>query len=148
MSRDERPYGTADASYQAAGGYDGIRELVDEFYRVMDSLPGARRIRGMHPADLEMTRDKLTRFLSGWLGGPKLFREKYGPISIPGVHEHLPIGEADRDAWLECMRAAIAAQPFEQDFADYLIEQLGIPAERVRETCDRRRLEIQQKTSR
>lgn len=141
MSTDVRPYGTGDASFQAAGGREGIRELVDEFYRVMDTLPGARRIRGMHPADLEIARDKLTRFLCGWLGGPKLFREKYGPISIPGVHEHLPIGATDRDAWLECMRTAIAVQSFEDSFADYLILQLGIPAERVREACERRRLQ-------
>jgi hemoglobin len=144
VTADDRLYGTADASYHAAGGFEGIRSLVDEFYRVMDTIPEARRIRGMHPQDLDEARDKLTRFLSGWLGGPKLFREKYGAISIPGVHEHLPIGSTDRDAWLECMRRAIATQGFDAAFADYLIEQLGIPAERVRDTCARRRLQVEE----
>jgi len=135
MSGDLRAYGTGDASFVAAGGYEGIRRLVDAFYEVMDRAPAARRIRDMHPDELEETRDKLTRFLCGWLGGPKLFREKYGSISIPGVHGHLAVGEAERDAWIECMERALEDQPFTDDFKAYLIEQLAIPAERVRVRC-------------
>jgi hemoglobin len=135
------PYGTGDASFRAAGGYEGIRALVDAFYHVMDTDPAARRIRAMHPDDLTESRDKLTRFLCGWLGGPRLFRERYGPISIPGVHEHLEIREAERDAWLACMRQAVAQQPFAEDFQAYLMEQLAIPAERVRARCEKVRHE-------
>ena len=142
MSAEDRRYGSGDASFRAAGGYEGIRTLVGEFYRVMDTLPKARRIREMHPGDLEVARDKLTCFLNGWLGGPRLFRQKYGPISIPGVHAHLPIDAADRDAWLECMRHAIDEQPFAESFKNYLLEQLGIPAERVRAACEARRSPI------
>lgn len=63
-------FGTGDASYQAAGGIDGLRRLVDDFYRLMDERPEAALIRRMHPQDLSMARDKLACFLSGWLGGP------------------------------------------------------------------------------
>jgi len=143
MESDSPPYGTGDASFRAAGGVDGIRDLVDAFYRIMDSRQDARRIRGMHPQDLEVSRDKLARFLCGWLGGPRLFRERYGPISIPGVHAHLPIAAADRDAWLACMRIAVAEQPFADDFKSYLLEQLTIPAERVRVACEERRRDVE-----
>ena len=56
-----QPFGTADASYRAAGGLDGLRRLVDDFYHFMDSLPEAAEIRAMHPDTLDSARDKLFR---------------------------------------------------------------------------------------
>ena len=109
-----------------------IAQLVDAFYRIMDELPEARTIRRRHPRDLAESRDKLTRFLCGWLGGPKLFSEKYGPIAIPMAHQHLKIGTAERDAWLFCMQQAIGKQPYADSFKQYLFEQLCVPAERTR----------------
>ena len=125
-------YGQGEASFAAAGGFDGIKQLVDAFYNAMEVLPQARTVRDMHSADLTESRDKLTRFLTGWLGGPKLFSEKYGPIRIPVAHRHLDIGPAERDAWLACMQVAVDAQPYQQDFRDYLMAQLYVPAERSR----------------
>lgn len=126
------PYGHEDTSYRAAGMQPGIRKLVDDFYDAMDSLNQAEKIRNMHPANLEESRDKLALFLCGWLGGPKLYREKYGPISIPKSHHHLGIGSKERDDWLFCMEEALKLQPYAEDFKVYLIEQLAVPAERCR----------------
>lgn len=123
------------ASFQAAGGVDGVTDLVARFYRVMDTAPEGAHIRSMHPADLTVSADKLALFLCGWLGGPTLFNVKYGPISIPGVHKHLVIHEAERDAWLFCMDKALEEVDYSDDFKQYLIEQLSIPAERVRLTA-------------
>lgn len=125
-------YGQDDTSFQAAGGFAGIKQLVDAFYDAMETLPIARTVRDMHSPDLDESRDKLSRFLTGWLGGPKLFSEKYGPIRIPVAHRHLEIGPAERDAWLACMQIAVDAQPYAQDFRDYLMAQLYVPAERSR----------------
>jgi len=125
-------YGQGEASFEAAGGFDGIKQLVDAFYDAMETLPQASTVREMHSEDLTESRDKLTRFLTGWLGGPKLFSEKYGPIRIPVAHRHLDIGPAERDAWLACMQVAVDAQPYQQDFRDYLMTQLYVPAERSR----------------
>lgn len=127
-------YGEGDASFRAAGGQAGITRLVDAFYRIMDELPEARIIRRMHARDLTESRDKLTRFLCGWMNGPSLYAEKYGPIRIPSAHAHLRIGPRERDAWLRCMELAIAEQGYAPDFASYLLRELRIPAERVRET--------------
>ena len=124
-------YGFSDNSFQAAGGVDGIRQLVDDFYAEMDSLPEAAVIRKMHKADLTESRDKLTLFLCGWMGGPMRYQDKYGSINIPRSHMHLPISEAERDAWLLCMEHAIAKQNYAADFATYLLSQLRIPAERI-----------------
>lgn len=124
-------FGIGDASYQAAGGESGIRELVDAFYDVMETEPAAAKVRAMHPADLATSRDKLARFLCGWLNGPNRYREKYGAISIPGSHAHLSISERERDAWLLCMERAIAQQPYSDEFRRYLYAQLCVPANRV-----------------
>ena len=132
-------YGVGDASFQAAGGEAGLRQLVDLFYELMDSREVARVIRAMHPADLEISRDKLATFLCGWLGGPKLYQAKYGGISIPGVHAHLAVDAAARDAWLAVMAEAVAAQDWQEDFKVYLMRQLAVPAERVRVVCEHMR---------
>jgi hemoglobin len=135
MEPSQRPYGDGDASFRAAGGQDGIQRLVEDFYDQMRRRPDAAHILRMHPKDLRVSIDKLARFLCGWMGGPNRFREKYGRIVIPLAHQHLPIGPAERDAWLGCMEAAIAAQPYAQDFKAYLLAQLRIPAERVMEVA-------------
>ena len=124
-------YGFSDNSFQAAGGVEGIRQLVDDFYREMDSLPEAAIIRKMHKTDLTESRDKLTLFLCGWMGGPRLYQDKYGSINIPRSHAHLPIGEAERDAWLLCMERAVLQQGYSLEFSAYLLNQLSIPAERI-----------------
>ena len=133
MSVDEQEDSARSTPYQEAGELEGITRLVDEFYINMDTLPEAETIRSMHPPDLSESRKKLTYFLCGWLGGPKLFQQHYGPISIPAFHKQFPIGYEERDAWLLCMQRAIAVQPYSDQFKDYLLAALSIPAERVRE---------------
>ena len=127
-----RPYGEGDNSFQSAGGFEGLQKLSASFYGYMDSLPEAQVIRAMHPQEQEESVDKLARFLCGWLGGPKLYREKYGPIAIPRAHAHLAIGSPERDAWLLCMARALAEQPYADDFQVYVLEQLFTPADRSR----------------
>lgn len=125
-------YGTGDASFQAAGGETGIRQLVDKFYKRMGTDSRFSTIYNMHPDDIGTSIDKLSRFLCGWLGGPKRYQEKYGPISIPAVHQHLSIGTDERDQWLTCMKESIDEQTYEAEFKEYLITQLSIPAEVIR----------------
>lgn len=133
MSSNEQEDRVEITPYQAAGGLEGITKLVDEFYVNMETLSEAKVIRNMHPEDLTESRRKLTYFLSGWLGGPRLFQQHYGPISIPGAHKRFPIGYEERDAWLLCMQRALAVQPFSNELKDYLLAALSIPAERVRQ---------------
>lgn len=136
MNDLNRPrYGTDNASFEAAGGEAGIRSLVEAFYDRMGLDPRFARIYAMHPADISTSRDKLARFFCGWLGGPRLYQEKYGQIGIPSAHAHLPIKEAERDQWLLCMEEAIADQPFEADFQRYLLAQLTVPAQAIYRRC-------------
>ena len=133
--KNQHGYGVGDASYRAAGGEAGIRRLVDAFYDLMESDARFATNDTMHPENRAMSRDKLATFLCGWLGGPRLYREKYGAIGIPRVHGQLPITADERDQWLTCMEEAVAQQDVADDFKRYLMEQLFVPAEAVRRRC-------------
>ena len=139
MAESERSYGDGDATHQALGGVERIRRLVELFYDEMDTLPEAETIRRLHPSDLEISIDKLARFLSGWTGGPKLYSEKYGPIKIPVFHQHLPVGEAERDAWLLCMERALDRMGYVDDLKAYMLRELFVPAERIRVRVEERK---------
>jgi hemoglobin len=132
MNAKSCEYGVADSSYKAAGELAGLTKLVDSFYDFMESLPEATKIRAMHKSDLSESRKKLAYFLSGWLGGPKLYSENFGSITIPSAHKHLPIGLDESEAWILCMQKAVEEQYYEESFKQYLIEQLRVPAERIR----------------
>lgn len=131
-------YGEGSTSYDAVGGLLGLQRLVKDFYDVMDNNPDYATIRDMHPKDLTVSEDKLVCFLSGWLGGERLFSKKYGAINIPQVHAHLVIHEKEGDMWLDCMKEALEKLNCTDDFKTYLLEQLKIPAERIRIACERR----------
>lgn len=137
MSSETIEYGIGDGSYRAAGELAGLTKLVDSFYDYMEELPEAKVIRAMHKDDLTDSRKKLAYFLSGWLGGPRLYSEHFGSISIPSAHRHLTVGYAERDAWMLCMEKAVEQQAYESSFKAYLIQQLKVPAERIRVACER-----------
>jgi hemoglobin len=99
-----------------------VRRIVDRFYDIMDSDPGAARIRAMHATDLSPMRDRLFEFLSGWLGGPPLYFQRPDRKCIVSAHRPFAIGEQERDEWMTCMRRAM--------------EDCGVSAE-VRELLDR-----------
>lgn len=128
-------FGHLDTSYRAAGEEAGLRSLCEDFYHFMETLPEAEKIREMHKQDLSVMIDKLTLFLCGWLGGPRKYAEKYGPIHIPLAHQHFIINEPERDAWLLCMYKAIDKQPYSEEFKKYLKSAIAVPAERVRLTA-------------
>ena len=129
--RQPGEYGYEDTSFRTLGGETGVRELVDLFYDAMERRPDARKILSMHPSDLSISREKLWVFLCGWLGGPKRYAERWGPIRIPAAHAHLTVGEAERDAWLACMQEAIDAVDVPDDFRAYFMREIRVPAERV-----------------
>ncbi|MEJ6079726.1 group II truncated hemoglobin [Vibrio sp. 1-Bac 57] len=137
MMDSNMEYGVGDNSYTMAGKLAGISKLVDDFYINMDNFPEAKKVRAMHSSDLFESKKKLAYFLSGWLGGPKLYAENYGSINIPAAHQHLSVGVEESNAWLLCMEKAIDQQPYEAAFKVYLLEQLSIPAARIRMACGR-----------
>ena len=101
--------------YQRLGGEAAIRQLVDRFYELMDTLPQAATIRAMHPEDLTGSREKLFMFLSGWLGGPDLYQQAHGHPRLRMRHMPFPVDEAARDAWMLCMKKALEELEVDDD---------------------------------
>jgi hemoglobin len=93
--------------YEQIGGEQVVRQLIDRFYDLMDTLPEAAGIRALHPASLDESRNKLFWFLSGWMGGPQLYVERFGHPRLRARHLPFPIGESERDQWLLCMGKAL-----------------------------------------
>lgn len=93
-------------SYERLGGEVVLAQLCKEFYSVMDQDPSARELRQMHPKDLKVSEQKLFEFMSGWLGGPALFVQKYGHPMLKARHLPFKIGKPERDAWMRCMVTA------------------------------------------
>lgn len=94
-------------AYELMGGEAAVRALAARFYRYMETLPEAEDIRRMHPDDLAGSSEKLYLFLSGWLGGPPLYVERYGHPYLRARHMPFPIADAERDAWMLCMERAL-----------------------------------------
>lgn len=124
-------YGQGDTSFIAAGGEAGLQKLVEAFYRIMGERPEARRLFEMHGDTMPVAIDKLSRFLCGWLGGPRRYNEKYGVIRLPMAHMHLPVTAEDAQMWLECMALALNEQDYDPAFKEYLLSALSVPAGRI-----------------
>ncbi|WP_286241216.1 group II truncated hemoglobin [Neptuniibacter halophilus] len=95
-----------DSPYQALKE-SGIRDLVREFYRIMDSSPNYAELRAMHSSDLSGISENLGDYLVGWMGGPQIYLEKYGSVCMTGPHKSFSIGSKERDAWVSCMYEAM-----------------------------------------
>ena len=93
--------------YQAIGGDDTIRKLVRRFYELMDTLPEARACRAVHPPSLANAEQKLYEYLTGYLGGPPIYTEKYGHPRLRSRHFVASIGAAERDGWILCFQQAM-----------------------------------------
>jgi len=93
--------------YQLLGGDAQVRKLVDHFYDLMDFEPKYAQLRAVHGSTLESARDKLYMFLSGWLGGPSLYIDRFGHPMLRARHLPFAIGTVERDQWMACMVQAM-----------------------------------------
>lgn len=110
--------------YALIGGEAALRELVERFYTYMATMPEAAAVRAMHPQDLSGSKDKLFKFLSGWLGGPNLYEEEYGHPRLRMRHFPFAIGRAESEQWLSAMRRALNETPMEETFRERLFAAL------------------------
>ncbi len=96
--------------YRMLGGEAGVLQLVNRFYDLMDELPEAWELRQIHGLDLQRARDRLFKFLSGWLGGPPLYENEFGHPRLRMRHLPFPVDIQMRDQWLMCMNMALDEQ--------------------------------------
>jgi hemoglobin len=91
--------------YEAVGGEETFRRLVHVFYQGVAADP---ELRPVYPSkDLGPAEEHLRLFLMQYWGGPRTYDERRGHPRLRMRHAHFSIGEAERDAWLRHMRAAM-----------------------------------------
>lgn len=123
--------------YDRIGGDSAVRALATRFYQLMDTLPEAQHIRAMHPTDLTSSEEKLYLFLSGWLGGPSLYIERYGHPFLRKRHLPFRIASPERDAWMLCMRGAMKEIVADEDLRTALDEAFTGMADHMRNAPER-----------
>jgi hemoglobin len=121
-----------ESPYHQIGGERGVRELVERFYNYMDALPAVLDVRALHAKSLRGSREKLFLFLSGWLGGPDLYVEKYGHPRLRARHLPFPIGTAERDQWMLCMEKALGDMLLEDGLRQQLLDAFRRTADFMR----------------
>ena len=108
--------------YEAIGGQTVIDQLVDDFYEIMRSEPLAKDCLATHfGKDMEDSAHKLKFFLSGWLGGPQLYLNKFGPPRLRMRHHAFPIGHKQAEQWLLCMKIALEKSPIDKDVQNQMM---------------------------
>lgn len=108
--------------YARIGGEAGVRAVVERFYDLMEMEPQFAHLRSVHGASLASAREKLFLFLSGWLGGPALYTDRYGHPRLRARHLPFPIATNERDQWLACMRRALVDTGVEPPLVDALMD--------------------------
>jgi hemoglobin len=91
--------------YDAVGGEQVFRRLVDRFYEGVALDPV---LRPLYPdEDLTAAKQRLRMFLEQYWGGPTTYSEQRGHPRLRMRHAGWVIGERERDAWLGHMRTAV-----------------------------------------
>lgn len=110
--------------YELFGGEPTVRALCARFYELMHTLPEAHAVRAVHPPSLANAEAKLYDYLTGWLGGPPLYTDKYGHPRLRMRHFVAPIGPAEIEGWLLCFRQAWTELIQPSPLADAIMEKV------------------------
>jgi hemoglobin len=104
------PAGSADADpdaplFDRVGGEAFFTRLVAAFYSRVAFDPV---LRPLYPeADLAPAAERLRLFLIQYWGGPTTYSDQRGHPRLRMRHAPFPVGTAQIEAWLTCMRAAL-----------------------------------------
>lgn len=112
MERDTTNY------YEAFGGEAFFSDLVSQFYaRVATN----EILRPMYPEkDMKGAARRLQMFLEQYWGGPTTYQEERGHPRLRMRHAGFHINPDAKDAWLECMKAAVDGMNMEEAQRDKL----------------------------
>jgi len=110
------------SQYEQFGGEPTFRKLVDAFYAGVADDP---LLRPMYPdEDLGPARDRLTKFLIQYWGGPTTYSDERGHPRLRMRHASFTVDASARDAWLRHMRAAVDSLDLEPQAAKTLWDYL------------------------
>jgi hemoglobin len=118
--------------FDAVGGEETFRRLVDAFYAGVATDPVLRAI---YPEDdLGPAAERLRMFLIQYWGGPSTYSQTRGHPRLRMRHAPFAVGTAARDAWLRHMRAALDSLDLAPEYDDALWRYFTAAAESLRNT--------------
>jgi hemoglobin len=92
--------------YDEVNGDETFKAIVSRFYQLVreDEI-----LRPLYPEDdLDGAEERLRMFLDQYWGGPRTYSDQRGHPRLRMRHSPFKIGYIERDAWLRCMRTAVA----------------------------------------
>lgn len=117
-------------------GPEAAAALAKRFYDHMDAhepeLVAIHRKDETGTKVSPIVRERFTLFLLEWLGGPNEYSAKHGHPRLRMRHGHVAIDEAQRDAWLRCMNAALESPDVNDDVREYLRRRFAEVADFLR----------------
>ncbi len=112
--------------YERVGGSAVFTDLVSQFYARVAVDP---ILRPMYPdADLKGAAHRLQMFLEQYWGGPTTYSDERGHPRLRMRHAGFHIASPQRDAWLRCMRDAVAGLGLEKSLESEMLEYLEMAA--------------------
>lgn len=119
--------------YSLIGGEQGVRRLVETFYDVIEGCAEGHAVHLLHLRGHGVAHSRIEQFnfLCGFLGGPRLYGEKYGHSDVRLMHGHVEIDAQAKDAWLTCMLMAIDRVGLEGDLKQQLMASFTKVATRL-----------------
>ena len=100
--------------FAAVGAQPFFDRLVEHFY---ERVAHDEVLLPLYPdpADLTPARERLALFLGQYWGGPSTYSQRRGHPRLRMRHGRFPIGEDERDRWLEAMGTALEQTMAESD---------------------------------
>ncbi len=106
--------------FEAVGGAETFKVLVERFYAGVASDPV---LRAVYPEeDLSAAAERLTLFLIQYWGGPDDYSARRGHPRLRLRHQPFAIGQAERDAWLRHMTAAVESLEMPSEIRKALLD--------------------------
>src|SRR5690606_24391637 len=113
------------STYELIGGADTIRKIVEAFYPKVQKNP---IIGPLFPEDITPVMEKQYMFLSQFFGGPSLYTDVHGNPMMRARHLPFPITQERADAWLACMKEALAKLELDPGLQEFVLQRLKGPA--------------------
>lgn len=120
--------------FEAIGGFEPIDRIIDELYKRIGKHP---QLIPIFPEDLTESARKQRLFLIQFFGGPQLYLEDRGHPMLRKRHLPFEITQDRKDAWLECMSAALQEANIKEPYRTAIFERLTLTAEHMVNTPEK-----------
>ena len=118
--------GPTDNVFEEVGGLPWFTAMVERFYEGVATDPVLRPI---YPEDLSESVAPTAGFLAQyWGGGMSYYSEQKGHPRLRMRHNHVAIGEAEKDAWLHHMLAAVRSGGLRPETEQRMVEYFTMAA--------------------